>query len=135
MAEGLIRARLAAESRRDVEVASAGTWARPGIPATDHARATMAERGIDIGAHRSRELSREILERADLVLVMTRSHREGILAEFPDVASRLHLISSLEGGDWDLVDPVGQPMEAYRATARELDGLIGAGWESLIGSA
>ena len=49
MAEGLIRARLAAEGRQDrVSVASAGTWADDARSATPNAVATMAARGIDI---------------------------------------------------------------------------------------
>ncbi|MCB0217032.1 MAG: low molecular weight protein arginine phosphatase [Chloroflexi bacterium] len=134
MAEGLIAARLAAEGRQSrLAVSSAGTWARAGEPATDKAVATLAERGIDIRAHRSREVTAELLDEADLVLVMTAGHREAILAEHPRTADKLRLMSELADETWDLADPVSQPIEAYRATATLLDRLIDLGWPRILG--
>lgn len=133
MAEGLIAARAAAEGEEALEVSSAGTWASPGAPATPNAQRTMAERDIDISAHQAREVSAPILGGSDLVLVMTESHREALVAEFPDAAPRIALFSSLDGGRWDVADPVTQPIEAYRATADELERLIERGWARILG--
>lgn len=133
MAEGLVAARLLAEGRQArLAVGSAGTWARSGAPATDKAVATLAERGIDIRSHRSREVSAELLDDADLVLVMTAGHREAILAEHPEAAAKLLLMSELSGETWDLADPVSQPIEAYRATADLLERLITSGWSRIV---
>jgi len=135
MAEGLIRARLAAEGRQDrVSVASAGTWADDARSATPNAVATMAERGIDIADHRSSEIDAAQLDSADLVLVMTGGHREAIAAEFPDARDKTRLLSSLAGREWDIADPVGGSLDDYRATADELLRLIDAGWAEIVGS-
>ncbi|HQZ71718.1 MAG TPA: low molecular weight protein arginine phosphatase [Anaerolineae bacterium] len=134
MAEGLLKQRLAATDALDrVRVSSAGTWARAGVPATPSAVQVMAERDIDIGAHRSREVSAEILDPSDLILVMTRGHAESLIAEFPGAASRILCFSALVGSAFDIADPVGLPLSEYRATADELARLIDAGWARILG--
>ena len=136
MAEGLIRARILAAGLEDrLEVSSAGTWARAGMAATPTAREAMGELDLDIREHRSRDLDAGMLEGADLVLLMTNAHRESLTVEFPGMAHKLRLMSSLEGGSWDLLDPVGQPLDRYRATRDELRRLIDLGWEAIVGSA
>ncbi len=69
MAEVLLRARLDRdEARRDWRVKSAGTEMAGGRLASAYAIDEMAERGIDLRAHRARRISRELMEEADLVL-------------------------------------------------------------------
>lgn len=72
MAEGLLRNHLD-ERGVDAHVSSAGFLAE-GVPATDEAVTTMAQRGIDIVGHRSRVVTRELIEDADLVVTMTSQH-------------------------------------------------------------
>ncbi|MFN2250702.1 MAG: low molecular weight protein arginine phosphatase [Anaerolineae bacterium] len=135
MAEALIRARAESEGSLDqLEVTSAGTWARDGVAATDHARAVMAARGLDISGHRSREVTQRILDEADLVLVMTKDHRDALVAEFPHAKDKVRLISGLAGGSYDIADPIGGTLEDYQATAAELDRLVAAGWDTLLGA-
>lgn len=134
MAEGLIRARLDRDGAAEVHVESAGTWAQAGVPATDDAVLVMAERGIDITAHRAREVGPGMLAAADLVLVMTAGHREAILAEDRSIRTPLHLFSELSGARYDILDPVGQGVQAYRSTADELETLIDAGWPLILGT-
>lgn len=133
MAEGLLRRRLhAAGLAAQVDVSSAGTWARPNQPATDKAVATLAERGIDLSPHRSREVDAVQIAAADLVLVMTRGHEESLVAEFPAAAPRILRLAALAGGSWDIADPIGQGMVAYRTTAAELDRLLEQGWSTIL---
>lgn len=134
MAEALIAARAAREGAA-VSVSSAGTWARAGAPAMPSAVAVMAERGLDISRHGAREVSAPLLRSAALVLVMTEGHREALCAEFPESAARIALFSSLDGGRWDIADPVAEPIDAYRATADELARLVDAGWPTICGTA
>lgn len=79
MAEGIARdfiARRYDRARPLVGVSSAGVGAQDGNPPTQEAVEVMAARGIDIGSHRARNVTREILEAADLVLTM--EERQGI---------------------------------------------------------
>lgn len=136
MAEGLIRAAAAARGLGDrVVVTSSGTWAEDGHPATRHAVVTLAERGIDIRGHVSRSLDPLRVATADLILVMTDNHRQALLAEFPAARGKVMRMSELAGGAWDVADPIGGPIEDYRATADELARLIERGWDAIAGGA
>ncbi|HEY9558892.1 MAG TPA: hypothetical protein VIR58_19290, partial [Acidimicrobiales bacterium] len=65
MAEVLLRRHLG-RAGIDAHVSSAGL--RPGgAPATDHGVAAMADRGLDLGANRSRRVDRDLVAGADLV--------------------------------------------------------------------
>ncbi len=56
-----------------VDVESSG-FRTAGLPAIDDAIAAMGRRGLDIGDHRSRETSVELVERADLIVTAERDH-------------------------------------------------------------
>jgi len=80
MAEVLLRHRLG-QLGVDARVASAGLL-RPGQPASAHGVDILRGRGLDLTAHRSRAMSRELLRSADLVLAMAREHvREAVVLE------------------------------------------------------
>jgi protein-tyrosine-phosphatase len=129
-AEVLLRARLEAEGLTDWEVSSAGTWTMTGRPASREIIQLMAERGLDVAAHRSREVGREAMQQADLVLVMTRNHAEALRLEFPDQAKKIHQLSEVGGQvAYDIQDPYGRPMEVYRSVVAEIARLIDEGWD------
>ncbi len=127
MAEGLL-ARRAAAGDLPLVIASAGTWADDGLPPTENAVAVMAERGIDIAKIRSTEVTADLVTGAYLILAMTSGHREALETEFPAAKGKTWLFSELEGGTWDIEDPVGGSLEDYRATADQLERLTDAGW-------
>ena len=143
MAEGLFR--LALERRRcsEIEVASSGTWAYAGSGATPEAAKVAADLGADISSHKSRPLTAEELEEADLVIAMTSVHLKEIADLAPAARSKLLLmkelreiqprpalgagIPALKRGqrpswrrDLDLDDPIGLPLSAYQRCVGEI---------------
>lgn len=60
---------------------------------------------------------------ADLLLTMTRSHREAILAQWPDAVARTHVLGRHLG---DVADPVGGSVELYRRCAEQIDSFLTA---------
>jgi protein-tyrosine phosphatase len=72
MAEALLRHRLASAGVPG-EVSSAGLWRADELAASGSVKA-MAARGLDLSAHRSRLMSRSLLERADLIIGLEREH-------------------------------------------------------------
>jgi len=133
MAEGLLQARLAADAARaDWQVGSAGVWANEGHPASAYAVDEMARRGIDLHAHRSRGVTRELMAQADLVLVMTHSHAEMLNATFPEYASKVYLLSEMIGEKYDISDPYGGARAEYEATAQGLARLIEEGYARIV---
>ena len=133
MAAGLLRERLNEDNaRRDWRVISAGTWASQGRPASAYAIAEMEERGIDIRSHRSRPVTEELMNQADLVLVMTSSHAEALSVAFPEQAHKVYQLSEMAGQTYDISDPYGGTRLEYSYIAQELEQLIDAGYERLV---
>ena len=93
MAAAILRQRLA-ERGVDARVTSAGTlpW---NAGATDTAVEVMHEHGLDIAGHENRQVTRELLEEADLVLGMTRDHVSIATARNPRVRGRTFLVGEL----------------------------------------
>ncbi len=110
---------------------SAGTWALEDQPASGYALTVMAERGIDLSTHRGHTISRDMLGEADVVIVMTRNHRDALIAEFPSFRRKYRLMSELAAKQYDVVDPYGSSLSDYTACANELERLIEDGYERI----
>lgn len=93
MAEAILRDELV-RLGIDARVHSAGTLAWKG-GASGGARAAMAERAVDLSAHRSRRLEPGMVRDADLVLGMTRTHVWSSATHAPDAADRIFLPGEL----------------------------------------
>jgi protein-tyrosine-phosphatase len=120
------------EVHRDWVVESAGTWGGEGRPASAHAVAEMAERGIDLSCHLARPVTGQMVAEADLVLVMTQNHAEAIKTAFPDQAHKVYLLSQMIGKEYDIYDPYGGSRMEYAYTAEELEGLIENGYRRIV---
>lgn len=134
MAEVLFRARLR-KLRNDWpawQVESAGTWAADGIPASKRSVQVMAEYGLDITGHRSRVVTREMLEEFDLILTMEPGHKEGMGVEFPEAAQRIFLLSEMEGAAMPVADPYGGTLEDYQKAAGIIDEILANGMERIL---
>jgi len=132
MAASLLQRALEQTGIRGVEVLSAGIGAWEGAPASEGAYLVMLEGGLDLSAHRARLLTQELIESADLVLTMSRSHL-GRVREL-GAGSRAHLLGEFAGRGGDRVeikDPFGAELEQYRETCRELAGMMPAVVERL----
>ena len=80
MAEALLRHRLSGMGV-EATVASAGLL-RPDQPASAHGVDILRQRGLDMTAHRSRAMTRDLLRSGDLILAMAREHvREAVVLD------------------------------------------------------
>ena len=137
MAECLLKQKLATRlkcSPPDLEdhgllVMSAGIQAMTGGRATPEAVQVMHDRGLDLSQHESQPLVDRHARFADLILTMTRSHREALLQQWPAVASRTEVLSR-DGSD--LADPIGGPIESYRRCAEYIDAQLDAWLPEII---
>jgi protein-tyrosine phosphatase len=112
---------------------SAGVWTEPGNQASENAQMVLKEYwGLDLSAHRSQCVSRDLLHQFDLVLVMELGHKEALQVEFPELASRIYLLYEMVGLNEEVRDPYGGTMADYQDTARELDQILTKGIERII---
>jgi len=126
MAEAIAR-RLAAErGLEDVSVASAGTSAWEGAPASDGALLVSLENGLDLNSHRAQVLTPALVGAAELILVMSPHHRDR--ANLLGGEGRTHLLTDFAtrtDAGRPVQDPFGGELDVYRATFNELAREIG----------
>jgi protein-tyrosine phosphatase len=125
MAEGILQ-HLLRDADVPVRVHSAGTAAPEGARPSREAVAVAGEHGLDISGIRSRQLTRGLLDEADLVLVMEPHHKAEVLAMAPSMDGKVHVLSEFvgEGEDEGVEDPLGRGKEAYEETFGVLESLL-----------
>lgn len=131
MAEGLFKKILKDHQILGVTVQSAGTDVFLRQTANEKAILAMEEMGIDIKKHISQPLEQKLIDEADLILTMTKSHKERLVASFPHAEIKTFVLkeylSLVTGGgsrDLDIMDPYGQDLQVYRKTAMEIKEIL-----------
>jgi len=104
-------------SRRGLIVTSAGIAAMMGGRASSTALQAMDDMGLDLRDHESQPLTETLVRHADVIYTMTRSHREAIVAQWPNAAGRTHLLCS-DGSD--VSDPIGGSLGVYQQCAAQI---------------
>jgi len=122
LAEAIARKIAIERGLQDVESSSAGTSAHDGTPASDGAVLVGMERNMDLTAHRSQTLTRELVRDAELILAMGPHHLERI--EALGGSGRAYLLADFASHGATarpISDPIGAELNVYRATADELE--------------
>ena len=110
------------ESSSISEIDSAGTGAWDGEQASEGSFLVGLEQGIDLGAHRARPATRDLVTEQDLIFAMASGHLHKL--ERLGGEGKSHLFGAYAGvpADEDEVgDPVGGPIEGYRAVYAQLE--------------
>lgn len=130
MAEGLLKD-LAEKNSFHIEVKSAGVFAFDGDEASENAVIALGEMDIDIKGHRSQSVSKELVEEADLILTMSKSHKENLIINYPQIRDKIFLLNEYAfNEDKDIGDPFGRDLGNYEVTRDEiLKALKNIKWE------
>jgi protein-tyrosine-phosphatase len=114
MAEYLMRRRLGPSS--GWAVVSAGVAALEGMTASRNAIDVLAEQGVDMTGHRSRQLTGDLVDAANVIVVMTASHRDQMRILFRDAREKVFLLRSFDpaADSVDVEDPIGADVGTYR---------------------
>jgi len=117
LAEGFLKKLLERDSLRGIEIGSAGLTALPGSPASFHSLRVALENSVSLEEHRARLVTAELIDQADLILVMEPGHRQQLVDRHPQASDKIYLLrhfaryGSRERG---IHDPYGLNLEAYR---------------------
>jgi protein-tyrosine-phosphatase len=117
MAEFLLKKFLG--PRDNVQVISAGTGVYISMGASAETIEVLRREGIDAAMHQSQAVTKPMLRKADLILVMTQMHRQQILERVPDIENRIYLLREFTnipkrfGSELDIPDPIGRSQQAY----------------------
>ncbi|WP_283609176.1 arsenate reductase/protein-tyrosine-phosphatase family protein [Faecalispora anaeroviscerum] len=113
MAKGLFDQLLAERGITDITCDSAGLFANAGEPAAENAVVACLELGVDLSVHRSKTLTREMLQSADLFVVMMQSHA-GVLQSAGVPQEKIKVLGGGVG------DPFGGSLAIYRASRDQI---------------
>ncbi|HEY2964065.1 MAG TPA: hypothetical protein VGJ37_16715 [Pyrinomonadaceae bacterium] len=104
----------------NVRALSAGVSARVGEPLTEEAEEALRSLSVPFAPHAARNLTPELAQEAEMILCMTRAHREAVIKMMPAIASKT-LCLDVQA---DVEDPIGKGMEAYLNCARRIHDLV-----------
>ncbi len=136
MAEGLFRKHLAEKIGCGIDeldqfgykVFSAGTMDMAGMPASTEAVLACEPKGVDLADHRSRRLTRSLVETSDRIFGMARSHCEYAIFLSPEAESKCSLLA----GDHEIPDPIGRPQEYFDDCASLIEDAVKARVRELV---
>ncbi|KOS66565.1 protein tyrosine phosphatase [Lysinibacillus contaminans] len=109
----------------NINVRSAGIYAIPYAEMSAYTKLVLDEANI-MHQHQATQLSSAEIEWADLILTMTTSHRESIIANFPSEEQKVFTLKEYTSTTelQDVVDPYGGTKIMYEQTFQELNELI-----------
>lgn len=124
MAEALLRHALGAqpEPLKSMRIVSAGVAARPGDRVSENSVTALKKVGLDIKAHVSQPLTKQLLDEALAIFCMTESHRAMIQLTFDPVPRHVYLFREFmpRSADKEIGDPYGGPLNEYEACRDEM---------------
>lgn len=95
----------------DFNVMSAGLGALVDHPAEPTAMKIAMDHGVDMSAHRARQINLDILKWSDLVLVMENGQKQEILRKYPFMEGKVFRYG--EAQQVDVPDPYRRPENAF----------------------
>lgn len=133
MAEGIFKKMLKERAEDDtrLNIISVGISALSGMSPTPEAIKVMAEQGINISRHIATQVQEDLVKKADLILVMSNTHKDYIKTKFTFAQDKIYLLKEFAqigefkniqktDENYEVVDPLGRPIDFYRIVAREL---------------
>lgn len=136
LAEAILNRKIQQEGMEGlVYVESSGTWAIDGQSSSDLMRQVALENGLDLSHHRSQAMGLEMLKQADLILVMTPTHKNELLNIFPHFNDKIFTITEFGRKNPPaknaIDDPIGMNLNFYRRIYSELEKEIDRIWEEI----
>lgn len=138
LAEVIARRQASLRSLEGLEARSAGIVAAPGRPAAAVGMEVARRHGLDLGSHRTRELSLGLLEWADLVVAMDERHAEAarrLAGETPVRLAGEFLPEDHPAHGRGIPDPYGGDIDTYEETFDLLERAVRGLLETVDGEA
>lgn len=119
MAEGIFN-ELKKDLDMDLWVLSAGISAYEGSPVASNAVKSL-ESIHDISHYRAKMVNEDLLEQADLILTMTKMHRDILLDRYEGIEDKTYLLNEYAFGEMkDVEDPFGGNSDIYDIARDEI---------------
>lgn len=129
MAEGILKAALQKTKYANYfEIISAGTLNMNSVPAYDLSLKVADENQVDLFSHRSRPVTDDLINQADIVFCMALNHLNYLKAKYPRDKEKFVLLR-----EWNrdtllsnpsIADPIGHDLDFFRKTYRDIQAEI-----------
>jgi len=135
MAEWQLKALLWENAITGMQVGSAGLIALPGNSASFNAVRVAKENSVSLEEHKARLITTELIDNADLVLVMESHQGHELITDHPQASEKILLLrhfaryGSRERG---ISDPYGRNLEAYRFCYEDIKECVESLYEWLL---
>ena len=128
-AEGFFTRLVVTEGLNGISADSAGIFALPGNSATHMSQRVAAEYHVELGGHKAKSVSKDLIAGSDLILVMEKSQENSLMSLFPEASGKTLLIrhfARFGSRRRGIADPYGLAYEAYRFCFLDIeDAVIG----------
>ena len=85
----------------------------------------LSAKGLDVSTHRAAPFDKSVVTFSDFIFVMTASHRDRILGDYPEAKSKVFLMAEFATGTpTEVLDAYGQPPEFYVKVFAQLNELV-----------
>lgn len=129
MAEAILLDHVKKTNQTDrIFVKSAGLYTTDGIKTSAGTRFALTQHQIEFDGE-STQITESLIDWADVILTMTDSHKEALVAFNPEQRDKVHTLKdyvydALSDGERNIRDPFGQDETVYLATFDEINQAI-----------
>ena len=123
MAEMLLENEVKENNLDNVSISSAGLFAQPGNHADPRMVKYLLDEGIPMKNHESRQVEKDDIDWADLILVMENSHADTIEELYPEAKDKVELLGKyISDGQTvdDIPDPFDRSLYRYRLAQAQI---------------
>lgn len=124
IAEGFAKKFINKHGLNNIEISSCGTYASPNYSVPEIVLKFLSNEDIDVSNHVSTPVTKELVERSDLVFVMEKLHLSDIVSLYPSVKDKIYLFKGYTGVDsgssGEIRDPIGRSDEVYKSCTEEI---------------
>ncbi|MGD2126700.1 MAG: hypothetical protein PVG99_11515 [Desulfobacteraceae bacterium] len=123
LAENLLRNEIEGLKAEEISISSAGLFAYPGNPPDPIMVDYLTQLGINGEDHKARQVTKEQVDWADLILVMEKDHARMMERLWPEVKSKVEPLGkyvSREQRADDIIDPFGNSPYHYRLVQAQI---------------
>ncbi len=126
MAEAMLKKMLKDRNIENIEVCSSGIYADTGDIPTQTAIDVMQENyGIDLSSHRATNIKESQIEKMNLILCATLSHKMAVVQFYPELKDKVFTMKeyaglTFEGMNFDISDLWGYDKKVYENCAKEI---------------
>ena len=130
MAESMLQFK-AKQRGMQANVISAGIAACQGKPAHKYTNQILKEYGLDASNHVAMQVNRDLMNWADLVLVMENGHKQHLESKYLESRGKVYRL-----GEWlgkEIEDPIGKPVEMFEDAFKTMHYAAEAWMNRLVG--